>query len=273
MSETKTARSFANPVLQRLQNAVRQELTSTTATYSGIAAKTAFFLVMAIIGAALFICLHPIWLASGNALDMVAEGIMVQITVAELIIAGIALLILFISPFIALFNQRLLAVVGTLYCLCEGYLIAWTSIFLTPDMQWIPWCALALTILIAAVMLVLYTTGIARVGHRFRSFLMVVILTTIFGSLLVYVGTWIPGVRNVLLPIVQDPLTGFIMSIVFVIIASLFLLSDFNMVQTTVENGLPKQYEWTAAYGLAYSLIWLYLKVLDLLLRANSRKN
>lgn len=195
---------------------------------------------MAVIGAALFICLHPIWIASGNTLDVSVEGVMVQIAVAELIIAGVSLLILFISPFIALFNHRLLAVVGTLYCLCEGYLISWTSVFLTPDMQWVPWCALALTILIAAVMLLLYMTGVARVGHRFRSFLMAVILTSIFGSLMVYVGTWIPGVRDILLPIVQDPLVGFIMSIAFVIIASLFLLSDFNMVQTTVEEGLPK---------------------------------
>lgn len=273
MIETKTARSFANPVLQKLQNVIRQEASSTTATYSGIAAKTAFFLVMAVIGAALFICLHPIWIASGNTLDVSVEGVMVQIAVAELIIAGVSLLILFISPFIALFNHRLLAVVGTLYCLCEGYLISWDLRLLTPDMQWVPWCALALTILIAAVMLLLYMTGVARVGHRFRSFLMAVILTSIFGSLMVYVGTWIPGVRDILLPIVQDPLVGFIMSIAFVIIASLFLLSDFNMVQTTVEEGLPKEYEWTAAYGLAYSLIWLYLKVLDLLLRVNSKKN
>lgn len=147
MTETKTARSFANPVLQKLQNVIRQEASSTTATYSGIAAKTAFFLVMAVIGAALFICLHPIWIASGNTLDVSVEGVMVQIAVAELIIAGVSLLILFISPFIALFNHRLLAVVGTLYCLCEGYLISWTSVFLTPDMQWVPWCALALTIL------------------------------------------------------------------------------------------------------------------------------
>ena len=273
MTETKTARSFANPVLQKLQNVIRQETESTTATYSGIAAKTAFFLVMAVVGAALFICLHPVWLANGTAIDMAVEGMLVQIAVAELVIAGIALLILLISPFIALFNRRLLAVVGTLYCLCEGYLVAWTSIFLTPDMQWIPWGALGLTVLIAAVMLVLYATGIARVGHKFRSFLMVVILTTIFGSLLVYVGTWIPGVRDILLPIVQDPITGLVCSVLFVIIASLFLLSDFNMVQTTVENGLPKEYEWSAAYGLAYSLIWLYLKVLELLMRVNAKKD
>ena len=69
MTETKTARSFANPVLQKLQNVIRQETESTTATYSGIAAKTAFFLVMAVVGAALFICLHPVWLANGTAIE------------------------------------------------------------------------------------------------------------------------------------------------------------------------------------------------------------
>ncbi|WP_366072660.1 Bax inhibitor-1/YccA family protein [uncultured Anaerovibrio sp.] len=40
-------------------------------------------------------------------------------------------------------------------------------------------------------------------------------------------------------------------SIVFVIIAALFLLVDFDTIERCVENGVDKQYEWMAAWGLA----------------------
>ena len=58
-----------------------------------------------------------------------------------------------------------------------------------------------------------------------------------------------------------------------IIIASLFLLADFNTVQYIVENGLPKKYEWIAAFGLVFTIVWIYFKVLDLLARAKNNNN
>ena len=47
----------------------------------------------------------------------------------------------------------------------------------------------------------------------------------------------------------------------------LFLISDFSLIQTCVEEGYPKEYEWSAAFGLVFTVIWVYLKILDLLMR------
>jgi len=37
-------------------------------------------------------------------------------------------------------------------------------------------------------------------------------------------------------------------SILFIIIAALFLLSDFDAIEKTAEHQLPKKYEWTAGF-------------------------
>ena len=57
------------------------------------------------------------------------------------------------------------------------------------------------------------------------------------------------------------------MSVGGVILASLFLLVDFSQIQQTVENKLPKQYEWVAAFSLTFTIIWLYLEILNLLIK------
>ena len=59
-----------------------------------------------------------------------------------------------------------------------------------------------------------------------------------------------------------------------IVLASLFLVSDFSMIDTCVKEGYAKEYEWTAAFGLVFTVIWLYLKILELIIRiaGNSKK-
>ena len=50
-----------------------------------------------------------------------------------------------------------------------------------------------------------------------------------------------------------------------VVLASLFLVLDFDFIEQGVRNGLPQQYAWMAAFGLVVTLVWLYLEILRLL--------
>lgn len=61
-------------------------------------------------------------------------------------------------------------------------------------------------------------------------------------------------------------------SIVVVIIASLNLVLDFDFIEEGAEKGAPKYMEWYGAFGLLVTLIWLYLEILRLLAKLNSRK-
>ena len=58
-----------------------------------------------------------------------------------------------------------------------------------------------------------------------------------------------------------------------VIIASLNLVLDFDFIEEASEAGVPKYMEWYATFGLLITLIWLYLEILRLLAKLQSRRN
>jgi len=64
---------------------------------------------------------------------------------------------------------------------------------------------------------------------------------------------------------------GIGISLVIVVIAALNLVLDFDFIEQGVERGAPKHLEWYAAFGLIVTLIWLYLEMLRLLAKIQSR--
>jgi uncharacterized YccA/Bax inhibitor family protein len=67
-------------------------------------------------------------------------------------------------------------------------------------------------------------------------------------------------------------LLGIGFSVVVVIVAALNLILDFDFIESGVAAGAPKYMEWYGAFGLMVTLIWLYLEILRLLAKLNSRR-
>ena len=63
-----------------------------------------------------------------------------------------------------------------------------------------------------------------------------------------------------------------IFSLAVIGIAAFNLLLDFDMIEKGSEMGAPKYMEWYGAFGLLVTLVWLYLEILRLLSKLNSRK-
>ena len=63
------------------------------------------------------------------------------------------------------------------------------------------------------------------------------------------------------------------LDVVGIVIAALFLISDFSVIDECVQEQYPKEYEWSAAFGLVFTVIWLYLKILDLLMQLNKKND
>ena len=61
-------------------------------------------------------------------------------------------------------------------------------------------------------------------------------------------------------------------SVFVIIIAAMNLVIDFDFIEEGAEKGAPKYMEWYGAFGLMVTLIWLYLEILRLLAKLNSRK-
>ena len=59
---------------------------------------------------------------------------------------------------------------------------------------------------------------------------------------------------------------------VFIIIAAIFLVADFDGIEECVERKMDKSYEWMAAFGLAYTIIYLYFKIINLLVQNLCKK-
>ena len=64
---------------------------------------------------------------------------------------------------------------------------------------------------------------------------------------------------------------GIIFSLVVVAIAALNLILDFDRIESGVAMGAPKYMEWYGAFGLIVTIVWLYLEILRLLSKLNSR--
>ena len=65
---------------------------------------------------------------------------------------------------------------------------------------------------------------------------------------------------------------GILFSLFVVVIAALNLVLDFDFIEHGAEQGAPKFMEWYAAFGLVVTLIWLYIEILRLLAKLNSRR-
>ena len=74
---------------------------------------------------------------------------------------------------------------------------------------------------------------------------------------------------------IMNPMNSSLFSIGFsmfvVIIASLNLVLDFDFIEEGAESKAPKYMEWYGAFGLLITLVWLYLEILRLLAKLQSR--
>jgi len=119
-------------------------------------------------------------------------------------------------------------------------------------------------------MLVLYKTGVIRNSPKFTKILIIA-----------GVGYFAFGMLNLLLSAFHvggyqsvysgGGLLAVAVSAFGVVLASLYLVLDFDFIEQGVRNGLPRAYSWTAAFGLVVTLVWLYLEILRLIsiLRGN----
>ncbi len=128
--------------------------------------------------------------------------------------------------------------------------------------------AFILTLLCAFIMLTVYRTGIIKVNGTFMRVLSVSMITI----LVFYLGSMLLSLFGVDMSILHgsSPLSIGI-SIVIVGVAAFSLLTDYHFIEQASAMGAPKQMEWYGAFGLMVTLVWLYLEILKLLGKMNSR--
>jgi uncharacterized YccA/Bax inhibitor family protein len=130
--------------------------------------------------------------------------------------------------------------------------------------------AVMITLVVAAVMFFVYRFQIIRVTNTFKR----VLIIATASLALFYLITWVLFLFKIPAPafLYEGSLLGIGFSIFVVALAALNLLLDFDFIEKGSEQGMPKYMEWFGATGLLVTLVWLYLEILRLLSKLNSRK-
>ena len=66
-------------------------------------------------------------------------------------------------------------------------------------------------------------------------------------------------------------LVGIGFSALVIVVCAFMLIMDFDMIEKSAERGAPKFMEWYGAFALLVTLVWLYLEMLRLLAKIQSR--
>jgi len=118
-------------------------------------------------------------------------------------------------------------------------------------------------------MLIIYRTGVIPVTENFR----IALFSAMSAIFIIYMITLFLGLFGIGIPYIHSngPI-GIGFSLIVIGLGAFCLASDFDFVEKGVENGAPKSMEWRAVFGLLVTLVWIYLEMLRLLAKINSRR-
>ena len=177
----------------------------------------------------------------------------------------------FIFALITIFKKEWAPITVPIYAALQGAMLGGISYMYNYLYDGIVTNAILLTVGILVSLLIAYRSGYIKATENFK----LGIFAATGGIAIVYLVNFIMGFFGSGIGVMNinnaSPLSiGF--SIVVVIIAALNLVLDFDFIEEGSEKGAPKYMEWYGAFGLLVTLIWLYLEILRLLAKLNSRK-
>ena len=170
---------------------------------------------------------------------------------------------------VTIFKKEWSPVSAPIYALLEGLALGGISAIFNKMYDGIAVQAISLTLGVMFVMLLAYKL---RIVQATRGFKLGVIAAT-GGIAIVYLinmAMSLFGHSQMSFLNAATPL-GIGISLFVVIIASLNLIIDFDMIETGARMGAPKYMEWYGAFGLMVTLIWLYMEMLRLLSKVRRR--
>lgn len=214
------------------------------ATVTGTTIKTLFFLALTV-GAGYFGWQSA---ATGTGLGLVI----------------VASIVAFVAALATAFVPKFAAVGGGVYALAQGYVLGAISQIYNVQFDGIVLQAVGLTGAIFFVSLWFFQAGLIKVTNKFR---IGVIIATL-GVALFYLVSWLVSLftgTNIAAATTGAGTFGIVFSVIVVIIATLNLFLDFDMIQRLEKEGAPKLFEWYGAFALLVTIIWLYMEALRLL--------
>lgn len=240
-----------------------------TATINGVIAKTGILTAIALVGGGI-----------GYAVAMTNPNAPFVSAIAAFVITLGIFFVLRGNPAHARF-------LGPVYAIVEGFFLgAFTRladhIVAQQGLEVFGSVGLQAFIITASALLGVLTLYRARIIRPTRTF-QAVLMTATGAIMLAYLATFVLSFFGVSMPLisvgaaVQDQglvgLLGLGINLVILVIASLWLVMDFKLVEDTVEQGSPKVMEWYCGFALIVTLAWIYFEAVKLVLRVATLLN
>ena len=222
---------------------------STTMTVAGTAVKTFALLALLVTSAG--------WSYNESLNGSLSSGVLIGSLLGGAVLG-----------MITIFKPTIAGWTAPVYSVLEGIFLGAVSHQFDARFPGVAIQAVALTSGTLFIMLFLYSTRVIRVTNRLATGIIagmgavsLIYLATIVGHLF---GWNIPYIHG------SGPI-GIGFSVVVVGLAAFSLLLDFDYIERGAAGGMPKSMEWYGAFGLIMTLVWLYLEILRLLGKIQSR--
>jgi len=177
----------------------------------------------------------------------------------------------FIVALVTIFKKKWAPITVPIYAILEGGLLGGISFMYSKMYDGIVLNAICLTIGILLSLLMAYRSGLIKPSENFK----LGIAAATGGIAIVYLINFAMGFFGSGMGVMSTNNSSMMsigFSLVVIVIAALNLVLDFDFIEEGAEKGAPKYMEWYGAFGLLVTLIWLYLEILRLLAKLNSRK-
>jgi uncharacterized YccA/Bax inhibitor family protein len=170
---------------------------------------------------------------------------------------------------VGIFKPATSPFVAPCYAALEGLVLGAISEVLNRRYQGIVANAVLLTFSVLALFLFLYATRIVRVTNGMR----VAIIAATGGIFVVYMIDLLLHFFGISVPFLYDNgWLGIGVSLLVCGIAAFNFFLDFDAIEGYIRSGAPKYMEWYCGMALLITLVWLYLEILRLLSKLQSRR-
>lgn len=171
-----------------------------------------------------------------------------------------AIIAALVVALITIFKPEASPFTAPAYAVCEGAALGTLSAFFEHRFPGIVATAVMSTFVVLMAMLALWKFRLIVPTARFRS----VVIGATCGIAILYLLNFVCSLIGFpLLP--SSGAIAIIISLVVCTIAALNLVLDFDMIEQSVNEGLPKYFEYYCSFSLLVTICWLYIEILRLL--------
>jgi len=182
-----------------------------------------------------------------------------------------SLIIALIIGFVTIRKKEWSPITVPIYAVLQGIFLGIISNLFNTLYDGIVFTAISYTLCILFALLSIYRLGLIKPTENFKLGVGAATggIALLYGINIImgFFGSGIP-----LMDLNNSSMYSIGFSVFVIFIASMNLVVDFDFIEEGSEKGAPKYMEWFGAFGLMVTLIWLYLEILKLLAKMNSRK-